>query len=63
MTAGHTVISIMLFFVITLPWFAGWLPLGFAILISGAEIFIGAIQAYIFTILTCVYINDALHMH
>lgn len=63
MTAGHTVIAVMLFFTATLPWWGGWLPLSFAIIISGAEIFIGAIQAYIFTILTCVYINDALNMH
>lgn len=63
MTAGHTVITLMLFFTITLPWFSAWLPFSFAVLILGAEIFIGFIQAYIFTVLTCIYINDALHMH
>ncbi|MBF0611686.1 MAG: F0F1 ATP synthase subunit A [Magnetococcales bacterium] len=63
MTAGHTIIATMLFFTVSLPWFGSWLPFSFAILISGAELFIGAIQAYIFTVLTCVYINDAIHMH
>lgn len=63
MTAGHTIIATMLFFTATLPWFGSWLPLSFAVMISGAELGIGAIQAYIFTVLTCVYINDALHMH
>jgi F-type H+-transporting ATPase subunit a len=63
MTAGHTVIAVMLFFTVALPVWAMWVPFSFAVIISGAEIFIGGIQAYIFTILTCVYINDALHMH
>lgn len=63
MTAGHTVIAVMIFFTATLPWWGAWLPFSFAMIISGAEIFIGAIQAYIFTILTCVYINDAINMH
>lgn len=63
MTAGHTVIGIMLFFTITLPWFGAWVPFSFSVIINAVEIFIGVIQAYIFTILTCVYINDALHMH
>lgn len=62
-TAGHTVIAVMIFFTVTLPWYGGWLPFSVAVLISGAEIFIGFIQAYIFTVLTCVYIKDALYMH
>lgn len=63
MTAGHTVLGVLLFFSVTLPWFAGWIPWGFSVVLNGVEIFIGFIQAYIFAILTCVYINDALHMH
>lgn len=63
MTAGHTVLGVLLFFSVTLPWFAGWIPWGFSVVLNGVEIFIGFIQAYIFSILTCVYINDALHMH
>jgi F-type H+-transporting ATPase subunit a len=31
--------------------------------LTGFEIAIAIIQAYIFTILTCVYLNDALHLH
>ena len=63
MTAGHTVLAVLAFFGLALPWFATWLPLGFSIVLNGAEIFIGFIQAYIFTVLTCVYIDDALHAH
>ncbi|MBF0124315.1 MAG: F0F1 ATP synthase subunit A [Magnetococcales bacterium] len=63
MTAGHTLLAVLFFFTATLPWFGAWLPFGFTVIFTGVEIFIGLIQAYIFTILTCVYINDALHMH
>ncbi|MBF0158213.1 MAG: F0F1 ATP synthase subunit A [Magnetococcales bacterium] len=63
MTAGHTLLAVLFFFTATLPWFGAWLPFGFTVIFTGVEIFIGLIQAYIFTILTCVYLNDALHMH
>ncbi len=63
MTAGHTVLGVLFFFTATLPWFGAWLPFGFSVVFTAVEGFIGFIQAYIFTILTCVYINDALHMH
>lgn len=63
MTAGHTMLAVMFFYVVTLPVFGAWLPFGFTVVFTGVEIFIGFIQAYIFTILTCVYINDAIHMH
>lgn len=63
MTAGHTMLAVMFFYVVTLPWWGAWVPFGFTIIFTGVEIFIGFIQAYIFTILTCVYINDSIHMH
>ncbi|HIJ83115.1 MAG TPA: F0F1 ATP synthase subunit A [Magnetococcales bacterium] len=63
MTAGHTMLAVMFGYVITLPWWGAWVPFGFTVIFTGVEIFIGFIQAYIFTILTCVYINDAMHMH
>jgi F-type H+-transporting ATPase subunit a len=63
MTAGHTMLAVMFFYVLTLPVYGSWLPFGFTVVFTGVEIFIGFIQAYIFTILTCVYINDAIHLH
>ncbi|WP_227665284.1 F0F1 ATP synthase subunit A [Magnetococcus marinus] len=63
MTAGHTVLAIMFFFAATLPLGGLLMPAAFATVFTGFELFIGFIQAYIFTILTCVYINDALHLH
>ena len=41
----------------------GLLPLAFLIAITLLEVMIAVIQAYVFAILTCVYLNDALHLH
>src|SRR5437016_1322366 len=40
-----------------------WLPFVFTIFINGLEVAIAGIQAYIFTILTCVYLGDAITLH
>ena len=42
---------------------AGILPLAFVSALTGLEIVIAFLQAYVFAILTCLYINDALHLH
>ena len=41
----------------------GVLPLAFVAALTGLEMVIAFLQAYVFTILTCLYINDALHLH
>jgi F-type H+-transporting ATPase subunit a len=38
-------------------------PILGVIAIYGLEVLVSAIQAYVFTILTCVYLKDALHPH
>jgi F-type H+-transporting ATPase subunit a len=45
------------------PFAFGWIPYAFNTLFIGFEIAIAILQAYIFTVLTCVYLNDALHLH
>jgi len=42
---------------------AAFMPSLFIFLITILEVFVALLQAYIFTILTCVYLNDALHLH
>ena len=42
---------------------AGILPLAFVGALTGLEMLIAFLQAYVFAILTCLYINDALHLH
>lgn len=63
MTAGHTVLAVLFGMALSLPLLIGWLPFVFTIAINGLEIAIAFIQAYIFTVLTCVYMGDALNLH
>ena len=62
MLAGHTLLKVIAGFVAALGFF-GVLPLAFVVALTGLEILIAFLQAYVFTILTCLYINDALHLH
>lgn len=63
MMAGHTMLKVIAGFVVMLGVLGGWLPLLLLVVLTGFEIGIAVLQAYIFTILTCVYLNDALHLH
>ncbi len=60
MTAGHTVLAVIAFFGLSMPILVAWLPMGFSVVFTGMEVFIAVIQGYIFSILSCVYIDDAL---
>ena len=62
MLAGHTLLKVFASFVVALG-IAGILPLAFVVALTGLEILIAFLQAYVFAILTCLYINDALHLH
>ena len=62
MLAGHTLLKVFAGFVIPLG-LAGILPFAFIVALTGLEILIAFLQAYVFAILTCLYINDALHLH
>jgi len=63
MMAGHTMLKVIAGFVVSLGLIGGWAPLALLVVLTGFEIFVAILQAYIFTILTCVYLNDALHLH
>ena len=63
MLAGHTLLKVFAGFVISLGIAAGWLPLLFIVALTGLEIVIAFLQAFVFAILTCLYLNDALHLH
>jgi len=62
MLAGHTLLKVFAGFVISLGMF-GVFPLAFIVALTGLEIVIALLQAFVFTILTCLYLNDALHLH
>jgi len=62
MLAGHTLLKVIAGFVGLMGAF-GILPFVFVVALIGLEILIAFLQAYVFAILTCLYINDALHLH
>lgn len=63
MTAGHTILGVLFGLAISGGLLIGWLPFAFTIAMNGLEVAIAFIQAYIFTVLTCVYLGDAFHLH
>lgn len=62
MLAGHVILKVFAGFTISLGLF-GVAPLAINIAVTGFEFFVACIQAYIFTILSCLYLHDALHLH
>lgn len=63
MTAGHTMLKVFAGFIAPLGIVGGIVPLALVIGLTGLEFIIAFLQAYVFTILSCVYLNDALHLH
>ena len=63
MMAGHTMMKVFGGFVVSLGIIGGWLPLSFSVALTGLEILVAFLQAYVFAILTCIYLNDALNLH
>ena len=63
MTAGHILLGVIFGMAMTAPMIVNVLPFGFTVLLYGMEVFVSAIQAYIFTLLTCVYIGDVIKLH
>lgn len=62
MLAGHALLKIFASFCLIMGVF-GIFPIAFNTMFIGFEVFVAGLQAYIFTILSCVYIQDALHSH
>jgi F-type H+-transporting ATPase subunit a len=63
MMAGHMMLKVFAAFVVGLGLLGGWAPLMFMVAFTGLEILVAFLQAFVFTVLTCIYLNDALHMH
>lgn len=62
MTVGHIILKVMGGFVVALGVF-GILPMAFLGGVTVLEFGIALLQAYVFTVLTCIYLHDAIHMH
>lgn len=67
MLAGHITLKVFAGFVTMLGGFgiAGWLgaalPLALTVALTALELLVAFLQAYVFAILTCIYLNDAIH--
>lgn len=69
MMAGHTLVKILSGFAWTMLSVGGILaaasviPFAIVFALTGLEIGVACLQAYVFTILTCIYLNDAINLH
>jgi len=68
MLAGHITLKVFAGFVAMLGtslgaigWLGGMVPLAMTIALTALELLVAFLQAYVFAILTCIYLNDALH--
>lgn len=62
MTAGHILLKSFAGFIVAMGIF-GILPFVVAVGLTGLELVIAFLQAYVFVVLTCLYLNDAIHLH
>jgi len=67
MMAGHTLLKVIAGFAWSMMaggyFFAHFVPLATLFVLVGLELFVAMVQAYVFTILTCIYLNDAVNLH
>jgi len=62
MMAGHILVAVIAGFIVAMGvW--GIFPISFIVVFTAFELFVAILQAFIFTILTCVYLNDAINLH
>ena len=66
MMAGHIMLKTFAGFIVALGSYyvvPGIAPLALTIGLTGLELAIAFLQAYVFTVLTCIYLQDAIHLH
>jgi F-type H+-transporting ATPase subunit a len=67
MLAGHITLQVFAAFIIMLAgagvlgWFGAVLPFAMVVMLTALELLVAFLQAYVFAILTCIYLNDAIH--
>ena len=62
MMAGHTMLKVFALFTVSLGVF-GFSTVILNSVLIGFEFLVAFLQAYVFTVLTCLYLNDAIHLH
>jgi F-type H+-transporting ATPase subunit a len=63
MIAGHVLLKVIAGFMVSLMFILKPLPLPLMVILFGFELFVAILQAYIFTLLSCVYLSDAVNLH
>ena len=69
MVAGHVMFEVFATFVVLIAganafgFIGSILPLALNVVLVGFELLVAALQAYVFAILTCIYLHDAVHLH
>jgi F-type H+-transporting ATPase subunit a len=69
MMAGHMILVVFASFVVMLGslgavgLLGAIIPFGINIPLIGFELLVAVLQAYVFAILTCIYLHDAVHLH
>lgn len=63
MVAGHVLLKVIAGFIISLGFVFGTLPFAFSVIMTGFELFVATLQAYIFAILVCAYLSETMKSH
>jgi F-type H+-transporting ATPase subunit a len=63
MLAGHVLLKVLAGFIISLGLVFGIIPFAAVFAVTLLEIMVALIQAYVFALLTCIYLNDAINLH
>jgi len=61
MMAGHAMLKVFGGFVVALGAAFGWVPLALMVGLTGLEFLVAFLQAFVFAMLSCIYLSDALH--
>jgi F-type H+-transporting ATPase subunit a len=63
MLAGHTLIKVLAGLIGVFGAIVSPLIIPMNALLTGLELVVAVLQAYIFAVLTCVYLDNAIHLH
>lgn len=63
MLAGHVLLKVLAGFIISLGVVFGIVPFAAVFGVTLLEMMVAVIQAYVFALLSCIYLNDAVHLH
>lgn len=63
MLAGHVLLKVLAGFIISLGVVFGIVPFAAVFAVTLIELMVAGVQAYVFALLTCIYLNDAINLH